>query len=67
MHQSLGVGWRNRWLFVFMLFRKVDILSMTCMYIYTQVQAKRNSLCQLPRSGWPVGRAGLGATATYPA
>ena len=50
-----------------MLFREVDILSMTCMYIYTQIQAKRNSLCQLPRSGWPVGRAGLGAMATYPA
>ena len=33
----------------------------------TRVIDKRNSLCQLPRSGWPVGRAGLGATATYPA
>ena len=36
-------------------------------YSYTRVRDKRNSLCQLPRSGWPIGRAGLGATATYPA
>ena len=33
----------------------------------TRVIDKRNSLCQLPRSGWSVERAGLGATATYPA
>jgi len=32
-----------------------------------QVRDKRGSLCQLPRSGWSVGRAGLGAAATYPA
>jgi len=25
------------------------------------------ALCQLPRSGWSVDRAGLGAKATYPA
>ena len=33
----------------------------------TRIEGKRNSLCQLPRSGWSFGRAGLGATATYPA
>ena len=27
----------------------------------------KHLLCQLPRSGWSVGRAGLGAKATYPA
>ena len=43
-----------------MLFRKVDILTMTCIYVYTRVRGKRNSLCQLPRSGWSFGRAGLG-------
>jgi len=32
-----------------------------------RVQDKRNLLCQLPRSGWSVGKAGLGATATDPA
>ena len=33
----------------------------------TRIEGKRNSLCQLPRSGWSVNRAGLGAAATYPA
>jgi len=33
----------------------------------TRVRDKINSLCQLPRSGWSVDRAALGATATYPA
>ena len=30
------------------------------------IWGERNSLCQLPRSGWSFGRAGLGAKATYP-
>ena len=33
----------------------------------TRVWDKKNSLYQLPRSGWSFDRAGLGATATYPA
>jgi len=33
----------------------------------TRVIDKRNSLCQLPRSGWSVERAGLGVETTYPA
>jgi len=32
-----------------------------------RVWDKRNTSYQLPRSGWSVERAGLGATATYPA
>ena len=32
-----------------------------------RVRDKSNSLCQLPRSGWSVGRAALGAVATYAA
>jgi len=30
-------------------------------------RCNRHLLHQLPRSGWSVGRAGLGAKATYPA
>ena len=34
---------------------------------YMLVRDKINSLYQLPRSGWSVGRAGLGVETTYPA
>jgi len=33
----------------------------------TRVRDKSHSLCQLPRSGWSVGRAALGAIAAYAA
>ena len=32
----------------------------------TRVPDKENSLCQLPRSGWPVDRAGLGSESDLP-
>ena len=35
--------------------------------VETRERCKKMPLYQLPRSGWPVGRAGLGAKATYPA
>jgi len=34
---------------------------------HTRVLDKCSSSCKLPRSGWSVDRAGLGAMATYPA
>ena len=34
---------------------------------YARQRSKEILLYHLPRSGWPFGRAGLGAKATYPA
>ena len=53
--------------FCIFVLRKTCSISSRSRLLYMRVRDKRNQLCQLPRSGWSVGRAGLRAKATYPA
>ena len=75
LYQPLCGSWRNATNLFIVFYKFVVIMNSQynkrdqhgITYVLRKQRYKKIPLYQLPRSGWSVGRAGLGAKATYPA